>query len=427
MIAFDININQPVAPISLRPTGISFETGDIGVFPNPVLEQLLKNVSGTFRIGGSSTDITCLPTDWSGPYCKIAMTQSRVDAVVGAATRINYPLSIGVNFLRPNSIVQQAKFLFDAGVKNIEVGNEPDLYGSSGIRPVGYSIANYTDEYIPIAAAIRAAIPGIKITGPAVCCRFDAGSIKDFGITQDVQEISVHPYATEWCDKTKPAPTAEFLLSEDRMKSFRARGYAALAAGIKPKKLRLNETNSTACGGSPGVSNSMAAALWGVDWGFEALQMGADGLNFHNAGTLYNPILVDKVAGTATPNPLYYALLMLDRAKGQTLVSTAKTGTENVKVWATKHSNGQLNVYVINKDMTFSGNIALNIPGKTGNAKVFTMGGAGINATSGIKFGTQSVSSTGTFNLVNDATAVPNGSQYMVTVRNGGAVMLAIP
>jgi hypothetical protein len=425
-VVFRVTPSKTIVPVPSRFTGISFETGDITSFPNPVLEQMIKNNYGTLRIGGSSTDISCLSADYSGPYCKISLTPERIKNVVDAAKRMSYPLSFGVNFLRPKSVVNQAKVLRAAGVNEIELGNEPDLYGIQGSRPAAYTFADYKKEFKPV----RASLKGIDITGPSVCCRFKAtateNELTQFALSEDVQKITAHPYASAFCDKTKPAPTAAYLLSADRITAMKTR-FAGMGAAVKPRPVFFNETNSTACGGSPGVSNSMAAALWLVDWGFEAMKLGISGINVHNAGTLYAPILVDKATKTAKPNPVYYGMLMLSQAQGQNLVEATKTkGQPNIKIWATKRTDGQLRVYILNKDTSFSGDIEINIEGKTTSANLFTMGGASLGATTGVKFGTQAVGPTGTFSLSKDATVVPTGSLYKIKLSNGKAVMLII-
>jgi hypothetical protein len=51
----------------------------------------------------------------------------------------------------------------------------------------------------------------------------------------------------------------------------------------------LGETNSYACHGAPGVSNTAAATLWALDYAFYAAQLGMTRLYFHQGiGYKYN-------------------------------------------------------------------------------------------------------------------------------------------
>jgi hypothetical protein len=51
----------------------------------------------------------------------------------------------------------------------------------------------------------------------------------------------------------------------------------------------LGETNSYACHGAPGVSNTAGAALWGLDYALFAAQLGITRLYFHQGiGYKYN-------------------------------------------------------------------------------------------------------------------------------------------
>jgi hypothetical protein len=74
----------------------------------------------------------------------------------------------------------------------------------------------------------------------------------------------------------------------------------ARAAGVD---FRVAELNSVACGGTDGVSNVYAAALWGADVAFQLAWAGAVGLNFHTPGS-YTPC--SRCPAALTVEPLYY-------------------------------------------------------------------------------------------------------------------------
>lgn len=50
------------------------------------------------------------------------------------------------------------------------------------------------------------------------------------------------------------------------------------------KPLMMFETNTASCGGFPGISNSYASALWGLDYGLQLAYYNFTGALFHVGG-----------------------------------------------------------------------------------------------------------------------------------------------
>jgi hypothetical protein len=69
----------------------------------------------------------------------------------------------------------------------------------------------------------------------------------------------------------------------------------------KPLRYRLEETNSYFHGGAKDVSDTFAAALWGLDYMHWWAAHGAAGLNFHTG---------EKVAAGDQTTPCYYAVFL---------------------------------------------------------------------------------------------------------------------
>src|SRR6266516_1317491 len=95
---------------------------------------------------------------------------------------------------------------------------------------------------------------------------------------------------------------------------------------------RLVETNSVYNEGQPGVSDTLGAALWGLELMFEAAAAGAAGINFHagvhnfHAGDdkAYTPI-ARSAGGGHRAQPLYYGMLMFAQAARGALVPARLT------------------------------------------------------------------------------------------------------
>lgn len=424
MIVADVQVNQPTTSIPFDFVGTSFEiNGDADKFPNLVLEQLLRNTHGPIRVGGGSSFFSCTVDDYIAPPCGILQSDSLVEKVRDAAKRIGAKLIWNLNWKRPDSLISQAQHLAGLGVKNLEPVNEPDLFGNN-------PLPTFEGEWPGQIAALRASIPGVTIYGPSVCCAWtvNVGTTKgnwliNFANNNDADVITAHPYLTSYCDKSNP-PSMEYTLDEKRMQSLRNR-YSLIPANIR-QSLIFGESNTCACGGVLGVSDTMGAALTTADFGFEAMKMGVKGLWFHNAGENYNAISIIGNTGAIAKAP-YYGLYMLSQAAGQQFipVNVAK-GAENVKVYASSRSDGQTRVYILNKELTAEVDVDINVPGKTGIARGYTMGGAALTSTTDIKFGVKGVGADGKLSLVNDLTIAPVNGTYKVHLRNGVAVMLIL-
>ena len=68
-------------------------------------------------------------------------------------------------------------------------------------------------------------------------------------------------------------------------------------------KVRMAETNSVYGGGKPGISDTLGAALWGVDVMFTLAEAGWLGINFHGGATgPYSPT-EQTATGVFEPKP----------------------------------------------------------------------------------------------------------------------------
>jgi hypothetical protein len=102
------------------------------------------------------------------------------------------------------------------------------------------------------------------------------------------RRISQHHYSGSFCNGTNS-------ILQDLMSKASIRGnltdFAADIAAVKQQGLTyvFGETNSIACHGAPGVSNTAGAALWGLDYALFAGQLGITRLYFHQGiGYKYN-------------------------------------------------------------------------------------------------------------------------------------------
>ena len=128
----------------------------------------------------------------------------------------------------------------------------------------------------------------------------------------DVAFLAQHSYATTACRGSRTS------ISELLSAKVRAREHAlvdALVAAARRSDLpaRIDETNSTSCGGQAGVSDRFASAVWAVDYFLDAARRGVAGVNLHGfleACIGYTPLCADH-SGRLRAEPVFYALLLV--------------------------------------------------------------------------------------------------------------------
>ena len=247
-------------------------------------------------------------------------------------------------------------------IEAFEIGNEPDYYrvalrADPAYYPTSYSPTLYAARFLSYASALHHTVPGVMLAGPAL-----ANPVADFGYLSDlvgaargqVGMLTVHRYALSAC--APPAsplyPTITRLLrasSSIGLADTLSRSVAL--AHANHMSIRWDELNSVTCGGSLGVSDSFASALWATDTLFAALRQGVDGVNVQMRPTALNAPFYLTTAGVQA-RPLLYGLVLFNHALGRHahLLDTRLTGsaTGGLSAWAV-HTQHRLNVVLLNK------------------------------------------------------------------------------
>ena len=120
------------------------------------------------------------------------------------------------------------------------------------------------------------------------------------------------------------------------------------------------EANSIYNEGQPGVSDTLGAALWGLELMFQLAAAGAAGVNFHagphnlrpEVDKAYTPIARAE-GGRYRPAPLYYAMLMFAWLVPGAVLPLRMIGASGaVAALAVRAPDGSLRIGLINKDLT---------------------------------------------------------------------------
>ena len=375
-----VDAQAPGLPIAANFTGLSFEVSQL--LPNPAGVRYFRpdnapliNLFHTLgirslRIGGNTSDRDArqLPAT--------ADLDSLFAFARAADVKIIYCLRLHGG--DPAAATQTVKYIMSHYPDQMDcfsIGQEPSAYPKEivddrpaaermGVAAEKYPYTAYADEWRKFEIAITAVVPGVKLCGPSVHnnAAWAQQFITDFSHGHNVGLITEHLYPGGAGGKV---PTPE--IGRDRMLSTNfTHAYEKLYHGFVPLAAsnglpcRLEEVNNYFNGGATNVSNTFAAALWGLDFMYWWAAHGLAGLNFHTG---------DKVAAgselhaskytaffTATNGfyvrPLGYGIKAFAIGSNGKLLPAVITNAENLNLslYAVKDEAGHLSLTIINKE-----------------------------------------------------------------------------
>jgi hypothetical protein len=350
------------------------------------------------RIGGQSSDRSWWPV--TGLARPLGVTYDLNSAWTAAARTfartLDARLMLGLNLEanRTRIPAQEGRRLL-AGigsryVSSFALGNEPELYhftpwyrvvnghpvpwySKTGqrvfARPPTYDPLAFTAEFGRMIGGLPSQVP---IAGPETGNPDWMLAFTHFVSPRSrVRTLTFHAYGTSACnhDPTSPGyPTIPHLLSSFASRSLPAGFAGSLAlAHHDGASFRLDELGSVTCNGQPGVSNTMASALWAMDALFSLARSGVDGVNLHSYPHSNNGLFDFQRSGgawQAVVHPLYYGALMFARAAppGSRLLQVVAPSQEQVRTWATLGSDHQVRVLVINDGVTAGTRVVVHAP-----------------------------------------------------------------
>ena len=311
----------PSRVVTTDPVGLSIEypllAADLGAGPCPppaFVAALRALGSPTIRIGGDSEDETApagtpafpgvsdLPsTFWTTLAC--------LEHETGEAFVVGLNVASGVPDWAA-TMAAAARAAIPADRLSFEIGNEPDVYGTvvpwwNGTTLV-YAPMPF-DTYLERAEAIQAEIgPLADVEGPDLTGGRWVDKIPQIIAALSLQTVDTHFYPLNEC--VEPAQvTVQALLGRDSAQIDSAVAQTLALARAAHLPMVISEANSVACSGSPGVSNTPAAAVWALRLVINALNAGIGSVRFHSSDSSYDPFIV-AADGTVSYRPLYRGL-----------------------------------------------------------------------------------------------------------------------
>src|SRR5579883_1154085 len=436
-----IHTDRPAFPIPPDFMGLGYEISSVArpglLHPaNRVYLQLLRTLSprGVIRVGGNTSDYA----SYSPAGNAVSSPNATVvnDAVLhdlgaflqASGWKLIWGLNLGTG--TEAGAVDAAKAVLAAAGDRLlafEIGNEPDLFEYAHHRAAGYGYSGWLADYRRSKAALRQSIPTIPLAGPDVAILTDWVTEFADDEGQDAVLLTHHYYR----ENQNPTSTIEKLLSADpslQPKLDRLRA-ASQHCGAP---YRICEVNSFSGGGRPGVSDTLASALWVLDYMFTILASGGSGVNMETGVnqlgfvSYYSPIGDDE-QGHYAAKPEYYGMLAFSRAaRGELLNLDLETASSGLKAYATRPNPNTSLLTVINKGSQPVTVLAATSPIQIRNASAVRLEGPSLDAKSGITLGGSEVTPAGTWTPARPERIPVANSQARVELRPASAAIVQI-
>jgi hypothetical protein len=373
---------------------------------NSVYVQLVRTlgVRGVIRIGGNTSDFAAYSAD--APPVSSAFGTVVNDAVLrelgSFLDATGWRLIWGFDLGRGSEAdaIAEAKAVLSIAAERLlafEIGNEPDLFVGAKHRKPEYGYDEWLAEYRRYKTALRDRFPRIPLAGPDAAVKTDWVTRFAADEGKDAVILTHHYYR----EGQNPSSTIEKLLGVDPklQPQLEKLSAASQASGLP---YRICEVNSFSGGGRPGVSDTMAGALWVLDYMFTLAASGCSGVNMetgvnqHDFISSYSPIGDDE-HGHYSAKPEYYGMLAFSLAgKGKLLKTEIDASATGLKAYATDPGKGALALTLINKTAVSSA-LTVSIDGRIrgGQASVLRLSAPSVDAQTGVTLGGAEVTSGG--------------------------------
>jgi hypothetical protein len=454
--------------LSLETTALASPAMTTGA---PVLANLLRELGpGLLRLSGASVDHTqWLPTPAAlQPWSAATLAPSDLERLATLMRASGWRLLLGLNLghLITAALVEEARAaasLLGPSLAGVAIGNEPDIFtraapapfraqlGGVPLRARGWTLARYLAQNRGVRGALAAGGVSAPVYGPETAT---ATWLKAYAAAEHggLAALTPHLYPLIRCSRGRPlrhGPTAASLLS---------RGVAALerrqlarfiaAASTTGLPLRVDETNSIACGGQPGTSDTFASALWALDYSLIAASDGVAGLNFHGGlgpcargggiiSPWYSP-LCTLPDGTLRARPEFYALLALRTLEGSAVVPVSYRTAANISAYALRAPDGTLHVVI--DDMRLPAprrrhvhprppapiQVMLHVDPSYQSASVVALLAPGVAAREGVTLGGSSLRADGTLPAPVPSPVAGAAGSFVVESRPASATLITL-
>jgi len=427
-----VRADQPLGMIAPDFMGLGYEISSVsrpGLLSraNQVYVQLVRTLGarGVIRIGGNTADYA----QYSPNAAAVSSARGTVvnDAVLkdlgGFLEATGWKLIWALDLGRGTEAdaVAEARIISSIAGERLlafEIGNEPDLFARAKHRKPEFGYEDWLADYRRYKAALRKEFPSIPFAGPDAAVatdwvtRFAADEGKD-------SVLLMHHYYREG---QNPSSSIEKLLGVDPklQPQLTALKAASQACGVP---YRICEVNSFSGGGRPGVSDTLAGALWALDYMFTLAANSCAGVNMETGVnhldfiSSYSPIGDDE-HGHYSAQPEYYGMLAFSLAgKGQVLTVESEANSPEIKTYATRTGHASVALTLLNKGAaTPVLTVNLGDHFNAREASVIRLSGPAIDAKTGITLGGAEVTPDGKWKAARSESAHVRNRQLSIAL-----------
>lgn len=402
---------DPIAHIPTNFIGLGYEMSSVAKpgllsVSNDRYVRLVRQLSGNgvFRVGGIVADHSRYEREGtiSTEPTRTVVTRESLEQFAAFLGKTGWSAIWSVNFATGTlqDAVTEAKDVtrvLGPHLLALEIGNEVENYGRGNppSRTPPWTWQEYRIEYSKWHAAIAGAVPGLRFAGPDTAASVEWVQRMAADANKDVQLLTTHYYRGAQGKGTmeqlaRPDPELTGKLQKLRQ--------AARESGVP---YRICETNSFFGGGRPGLSDTLIAALWLLDYMLLLARYECAGVNIETGVnqlgfvSSYSPIQDDGMGRNYAGVP-YYGMLacaMALRDAPQVLPLNFDTGGNNVTVYALGHSRRLRSMTIVNRD-SHAATVwlpKLNLP----PARVYRLVGPSALSHRGVTFGGAGVDESG--------------------------------
>jgi hypothetical protein len=438
VVGVRVHRGPPLHTISPDFLGLGYEISSVarpGLMSgaNGVYVQLVRTLGarGVVRVGGNTADYAryaASAASASSPY-ETVVNQAALQELGGflRATGWNLIWALNLGTGSETEAVAEARAVTAIAGERLlafEIGNEPDLFSREKHRPLGYGYEEWLADYRRYKRALRAQLPDIPLAGPDVAGKTDW--VTRFAADEGRDSVLLtHHYYREG---QNPGSTIEKLLGVDAklQPELNQLGAASQSCG---RPYRICEVNSFSGGGRPGVSDTMAAALWVLDYMFTLASNGCSGVNMETGVnqlgfiSSYSPIGDDE-QGHYEARPEYYGMLAFSLVgHGDLLLAEVDTNRPAIKAYAARSREGALVLTLINKGAEPCV-LRLDSANDGRDATVLRLKGPSVDAKTGITLGGAEVTSRGTWKPAKQEVVPVQRGQLILRMPAASAAMV---